>query len=69
MSPVIKADLPHLRDGGDWKSRDNQAKARMEFYIHRLLEMGMDDVDVQCMMGDLYWDCYSELIANGKAHE
>lgn len=65
--PIIKADLPHLRDGGGWKS--SQAKPRMESYILKLLSMGMDDADAQCMMADLYWDCYEELVANGHGED
>jgi hypothetical protein len=34
-------------------------------YLGWLLALGMVKVDAQCMMMDLYWDCYEELRANG----
>ncbi len=69
----INQDLPHLRDGGVWSSTGpdsgNQKglpERRMEYYLGQLKVLGMSDADAQCMMGDLYWDCYAELRAVGK---
>jgi hypothetical protein len=68
---VKATDFPHLLDGGSWKCIDGytpgklSAKSRMEMYLGWLLALGMVKVDAQCMMMDLYWDCYEELRANG----
>jgi|LakMenEpi03Aug12_release.lakeMendotaPanAssembly.Ray.scaffolds.fasta_scaffold5166447_1 hypothetical protein len=63
---MITCDLPHLRDGGSWKAKDGLPKSRMEFYMDMLEDLGMNKIDIDCMMSDLYWDCYEELHAAGK---
>lgn len=35
-------------------------------YLGWLKELGMEDADAQCMMSDLYWDCFNELEAAKK---
>lgn len=62
---TIKADLPHLRNGGNW-SLNSEPKKRMKFYLKRLIDLGMPESEAQCMMSDLYWDCFLELKANRK---
>lgn len=62
----IKTDLPHLRDGGKWSANNGLPKRRMEMYLGWLKALGMTDVDAQCMMSDLYWDCFNELEAAAR---
>jgi hypothetical protein len=57
-------DLPHLRDGGKWRSPDGLPKRRMESYLGWLKAVGISDIDAKCMMSDLYWDCAQELALN-----
>lgn len=54
-------DLPHLRDGGKWRSPDKLPEKRAEFYFNKLKELGMTDIDAELVILDLYWDCYNEL--------
>jgi hypothetical protein len=63
----IRADLPHKRNGGKW--RDPETKRRMEFYLGWLVALGMTEADAQCMMGDLYWDCHTELELQRKEQQ
>jgi len=41
----------------------------MEMYLGWLKAAGIQDGDAQCMMGDLYWDCFSELSEAGRIKE
>ena len=64
-SVPVRADLPHLRDGGEWKATNGIPKRRIERYLGQLKALGMRVDDAQCMMSDLYWDCYLELSLMG----
>ncbi len=63
-------DLPHKRVPG-WRwmqtcSNEKEfSKSRLVFYAQKLLDLGMSPGDIQCLLSDLYWDCYSECVANG----
>jgi len=59
MKPIIRADLPHLRNGGEWKRPET--KRRTESIIRTLEGLGMHENDVQCLVSDMYWDCFTEL--------
>ena len=65
----IRASLPHLENGGKWQAKDGLPKRRMEMYLGWLKAAGIQDGDAQCMMSDLYWDCFSELAAAGRICE
>lgn len=67
MKATITADLPHLREGGEWKK--NETKKRAEYYIGLLKRLGMPDGDAQCLLSDMYWDCFTELSAAGRINE
>jgi len=56
---AINQDLPHLRNGGKWK--DPKTKQRAESYLGWLKALKMSDADAQCLIGDIYWDCHTEL--------
>lgn len=59
---TIRAHLPHLDTKyGRWRSPDGLPKRRMEMYLGWLIAAGISDTDAQCMMGDLYWDCCTEM--------
>ena len=60
----INTCLPHLQNGGEWLLE--HSKSRMKMYLGWLKELGMEDADAQCMMSDLYWDCFNELEASNK---
>jgi hypothetical protein len=57
----------HKPQGEDWKTE--KAKSRAEFYVKEAMSFGMSEVDAQCMINDLYWDCYSELKQSGAIKE
>ena len=57
----IMLDLPHLRNGGEWRAKDGGPKARMALHLGWLKCLGMTDADAQCMLADSYWDCHLEL--------
>jgi hypothetical protein len=59
-------DLPHLQNDGQWNARDGQPKRRMEFYLGWLRSLGMSEIDAHLMMSNLYWDCWTELVASGR---
>jgi len=74
---VESIDLPHLRkytsqDGeyisGHWtldsSTGKETARLTLEFYCQQLLDLGMDAVEMTLMIGNLYWDCFSECLAN-----
>lgn len=62
-------DLPHLQNGGSWSAKDDQPKRRMEYYLGVLRSLGMSEADAMLMMSNLYWDCWSELVASGRRIE
>jgi hypothetical protein len=68
---VRSIDFPHKRHGGEWLQKgaapENKAgfsHDRLVFYAGRLRELGMSDIDIQCMFGDLYWDAFTEFGLN-----
>lgn len=63
---MITIDLPHLRDGGKWSSEDGLPKRRMQAIMRDLMDAGIEESYIKCMLSDLYWDCYKELHAAGK---
>lgn len=65
----VNTDLPNLRHSDEWSVKDGSTKSRMEMYLGWLKALGMTNADAQCMMSDLYWDCYNELIASGVVRE
>lgn len=60
---VESCDPPHLRNGmGEWKTEG--ARARLETYALKLQDLGMNDINIQIMFDDLYWDAWDEYLAN-----
>jgi hypothetical protein len=62
-------DFPHLQNGGEWSAKDDKPKRKLEFYLGWLRSLGMSEVDAKIMVSDLYWDCWSELMASGRRIE
>ena len=69
---LIRAiDFPQKRHGGAWlqvgagpKNKPEFSFDRLVFYASKLRDLGMNDVDIQCMFGDLYWDAFAEFKLN-----
>lgn len=53
----------HKPQGREWKTE--KSKSRAEFCIKECMKLGMHEIDAQCMINDLYWDCYHELLKAG----
>ena|ERR1700726_1612200 len=70
-----RIDLPHLRNGGSWRVECKGTwycgcpKCRIEYYLWKLIEVGMSVNDASNMIADLYWDCFEELKASGRPIE
>lgn len=69
---VASIDFPHKRHNGEWlqtgaapENKPGFSHERLVFYASKLRELGMSDVDIQCMFSDLYWDAYTEFQLNG----
>lgn len=48
----------------EWKKQKN--KKRAIHYARVLQEVGMKDVDIKCLLTDLYWDAFDEAGHPGK---
>jgi hypothetical protein len=70
-----RIDLPHLRNGGSWKAKCQNAwpcccpRCQLERYLWRLHDLGVSVSDAWDLIEDLYWDCFEELIASGRPIE
>jgi hypothetical protein len=58
-------DLPHLRDGGRWRGRNDLPRLRVNLYLMRLQSLGMSANEAKGIISDLYWDCYEEMGSAG----
>jgi hypothetical protein len=69
---VRSIDFPHLREeGGKWLRRSPGDEKDPEFSLDRLCYygrqlrgLGMPDLDIAVMFGDLYWDAVTEYNLN-----
>ena len=68
-------DLPHLREGQrKWlktgaapQLKPGFALDRLLYYGNQLKGLGMSNVDIVCLLSDLYWDAVDEYKLNSKA--
>jgi hypothetical protein len=66
---ISNLDLPHLRNGGGWNEKSGLPEARTHYYLGCLRALGMCKIEAECVINDLYWDCYMELAASGRPLE
>ena len=62
-------DFPHLQNGGEWSATGGKPKRRLEEYLGLLRSLGMSEIDAKMMVSNLYWDCWTELLASGRRPE
>lgn len=71
---ICSLDLPHLRNGGEWKQQITIigapipalkfSRARAIEYAAKLHKLGMSDADISGLISDLYWDSFVECLEN-----
>jgi hypothetical protein len=65
-------DFPHKRhEGWKWsqegaapRSKPGFSYDRLVFYAGQLRDLGMSDGDISCLLTDMYWDSFTECLAN-----